>query len=333
MSAVVNARGAPVSLEKAAIQRWPTAESGALELRRGINILGADPYFTGAPGHSFSYGNLRSIKRAGFSTVRIDQAFSPEISLDGTPNAIWLQKMDNIINEALRIGLNVIINNNNTNMCNDQPDECSALLILDWGILASHWQNLPSNVSFEILNEPAGKFNSALWNKSAIAALSQIRKTNPNRNVVIGTCDANGFRCLDELRLPKSDPHIIVTVHYYDPLAFTHQGANWIPFWHRPPLGRHFGSPTEIAQVREDFNHIHEWSIREHRPVYLGEFGVLETAPLTERLVWMNAVIEAAEANNISWAYWQFETDFYAFDRDKQTWVKPILETLTQSHH
>ncbi|MGB8236151.1 MAG: hypothetical protein WCF35_09910, partial [Pseudolabrys sp.] len=32
-----------------------------------------------------------------------------------------------------------------------------------------------------------------------------------------------------ELVLPKNDRHIIITVHYYLPMTFTHQGANWTP--------------------------------------------------------------------------------------------------------
>lgn len=44
--------------------------------------------------------------------------------------------------------------------------------------------------------------------------------------VIVGPTEWNAVGKLAEPELPD-DPNLIVTVHYYDPFAFTHQGAEW----------------------------------------------------------------------------------------------------------
>lgn len=86
---------------------------------------------------------------------------------------------------------------------------------------------------FEILNEPHGNLE-ATWNDVQKSALALIRKSNPTRAVVVTPAqwgDVAGFKDLD---LPD-DPNLIVSFHLYDPMTFTHQGADWVtPI---PPLG------------------------------------------------------------------------------------------------
>ena len=55
---------------------------------------------------------------------------------------------------------------------------------------------------------------------------STIREDNPERVVLIGTAEYGGLGGLSKLQLPN-DENIIVTVHYYNPFSFTHQGAEW----------------------------------------------------------------------------------------------------------
>ena len=58
-------------------------------------------------------------------------------------------------------------------------------------------------------------------------ALAEIRKTNPTRAVLMGTDPWGGLAGVPDLVFPD-DNYIILTIHYYEPFSFTHQGAEWV---------------------------------------------------------------------------------------------------------
>jgi endoglucanase len=49
---------------------------------------------------------------------------------------------------------------------------------------------------------------------------------------------------------------------------------------------------------------------------------------MASRVAYTTAVARAAEARSWSWAYWQFDGNFIAYDMQKGQWVKPILTAL-----
>jgi endoglucanase len=61
--------------------------------------------------------------------------------------------------------------------------------------------------------------------------LAIVRERNPTRLVVVGPTQWNAIGALPGFELPDDD-HLVVTIHYYDPFYFTHQGAEWLD----PPL-------------------------------------------------------------------------------------------------
>jgi endoglucanase len=108
-----------------------------------------------------------------------------------------------------------------------EPESQQARFLAIWEQIATRYKDYPSNLIFEILNEPNNKLTASLWNELLVDALAIIRQTNPDRNVIIGPADWNNLDRLNSLKLPEDDRHIIVTCHYYQPFHFTHQGAEW----------------------------------------------------------------------------------------------------------
>jgi endoglucanase len=167
-----------------------------------------------------------------------------------------------------------------------------------------------------------------LWNQYLREALAIIREKNPTRPVIIGPAFWNSVDHLNELELPEQDRNIIATVHYYKPMAFTHQGAAWAG-QHKDKTGIEWtGNDAERAALAKDFDKVATWAKAKNRPVFLGEFGAYDKAPMESRVRYTDAVARAAEARGWSWAYWQFDSDFILYDIKRDCWIEPIRQAL-----
>ncbi|MES1156220.1 MAG: cellulase family glycosylhydrolase, partial [Alphaproteobacteria bacterium] len=220
---------------------------------------------------------------------------------------------------------NIILDEHDYGVCGDNPTACRAKLGAFWSQVSAHYANSPPNVMFELLNEP----NHAMdvqWNSVLADMLAIVRQTNPTRNVVIGPVFWNNIDYLDRLQLPENDRHIIVTVHYYIPMEFTHQGASWVPQYTQ--LGVTWGSDADRATLRTNFDHVKAWADAHHRPILLGEFGAYDKGPIDSRVAYTSAVAREAEAHGFAWAYWQFDSDFVVWDMANDRWNAPIHDAL-----
>jgi endoglucanase len=297
-------------------------------LGRGVNIIGYDPIWKDFEKGRFKERHFKLINNAGFDSVRVNlhalQVMGP--APDYALPAAWLSTLDWAVDKALASGLAVVLDLHNYNDVAQEPSSFKPRLIAFWKQIGARYKDKPEALVFEVLNEPNGKLNAELWNEWLSEALAVIRATNPTRTVVIGPPMWNGFRFLDQLVLPEADRNIIVTVHYYDPFSFTHQGAPWAPFVKLSDVT--WGSEKERVQLSADFDRVQAWSDEHRRPILLGEFGAYEKAPLDARVRWTAAIARAAEARGWAWAYWQFDSDFIVYDIDKDSWFEPILGAL-----
>jgi endoglucanase len=63
-------------------------------------------------------------------------------------------------------------------------------------------------------------------------------------------------------------------------------------------------------------------------PLFLGEFGTASAAAMADRAAWTAAVRTEAERLGVAWCYWDFATDFGAFDISRHAWREPLREAL-----
>ena len=316
--------------------RCPAADAAGDEafaqnraLGRGVNVLGYDPIWQSPAKARFKEEDFGLIRAGGFDTLRVNlypfahMGAAPDYRLD----AAWWRTADWIVRSALASRLNVILDFHEYEKMGKNPLENRDRFLAFWGQAAPHFKDAPSGVLFEILNEPNNALTPALWNQYLSDALGVIRATNPTRAVVVGPAYYNSVKHLDELSLPERDRHLIVTVHYYLPMAFTHQGASWTKT--RYPIGTRWeGTPAERAAVESDLAGVQAWSLRHHRPILLGEFGAYDAGDMASRARYTDCVARTAEKLGWSWAYWQFDGNFIVFDVGKGAWVPEIHGAL-----
>ncbi len=321
-------RGAAPSAPPAAPAFVPvSAEDQLSAMHRGMNVLDEDPLWDDPAAALFQPRHFARLRDAGFDTVRINLHPFVHSDASGQIDPTWLATLDGLVKAALDDGLTVILDEHDDSLCERDVAACGPRLRAVWEQLAGRYRHAPNRLLFEILNEPHDRLTAAVWNDMLRDLLATVRATNPQRNVVIGPAGWNAVDQLKTLDLPADDPHIIVTVHYYRPVRFTHQGARWVAETANLS-GITWGTDAEMAQLVKDFDAVRAWADAQHRPMLLGEFGAYDKADMASRVRYISAVARVAEAHGFPWAYWQFDSDFTAYDIRRDDWVRPILQAL-----
>ncbi len=298
------------------------------KMGRGVNIIGYDPLWNDMAKARMQATHFKKIKEAGFGHVRIK--ISPfrfaQNKTDFTINAKFFTTLDWAVKQALQNNLIPIVDFHEHTTMEKDPIGTQPMFLAMWKQIAEHCKNYPPDVLFEIANEPNMK--PEIWNNLHQAAYKIIRVSNPNRTLIIGTINGNQIKFLKDLALPETDRNIIVAIHYYSPIQFTHQGAPW-SVKNKDLSGITWtGTEDQKAAVNADFDMAQKWALEHNRPLTLGEFGAYEKADLASRVTWTSYIARQAEARNWSWSYWQFDSDFILYDMAKDEWVKPIKNAL-----
>jgi endoglucanase len=300
-------------------------------LGRSINLGNAlEAPSEGAWGLHLEEGYFEAIRRAGFDSVRIPIRWSAHAQVEPpfTIDPAFFERVDWAIDQGLSRNLAVVINVHHFDEVYRDPDRAMPRLEALWRQVAEHYKDRPATLYFELLNEPNGRLNDERWNAAVPGLLAAVRASNPERYVIVGPGSWNNVDNLEKLQLPDDDHHLIATFHYYKPFEFTHQGASWAQGSERW-LGRTWtGTPEQLAALRQDFDKAAAWAKAHDRPLYLGEFGAYERAPMESRVAWTRAVTREAEARGFSWGYWEFGAGFGAYDPRRGTWRDPLLHAL-----
>jgi endoglucanase len=268
-------------------------------------------------------GTLRRLRDLGFETIRLP--IDP-----GLVSPAMLPRIAHVLDRATSFGFNAILD--------IHPGASDAeTLIAAWTTLGPLLADTdPGRLYPELLNEPAFEATDFAPLRDRLAAI--VRTHAPNHTIIWGPARYQGIWELDSIP-PLDDLNQIVAIHYYSPMAFTHQCESW----GNSPLERigHLPFPATrddprveavaaslsdsdqavlddalladwtLAQIDADFATAGDWSRRTGIPVMLGEFGVLDfCVDQVSRATWIRAVREAAEANNIGWAYWELDDGF-----------------------
>jgi endoglucanase len=226
------------------------------------------------------------------------------------------------------------------------PEAALTCLVEGWRQLSKSLRRFPADRLFaELLNEP--QTDDGIWRAQAERLTLELRHELPSTTFIAGPAPWQRVEALAAWR-PLADPNVVYAFHYYDPMAFTHQGVTWdaasplsrlesVPFPARrddPAVARLLATlrdrgdadlaasvdhslerPWTQETIESQFAPLAEWSRLHGAPVILNEFGVLRfKAPRASRLAWLKAVRETAQAKGFGWAHWDYDQGFGLLD-------------------
>jgi endoglucanase len=195
----------------------------------------------------------------------------------------------------------------------------------------------PAVVGLSLFNEPHD--TGSHWNRWQRRLYDAARAGAPATTLVLTGDDWGSAKGLIKHTTYIEDPNLVWDVHIYDPFAFTHQGASWVggveqwlrkvPYPSTPKNVRSAVTKSLKAapdalddQVRDElswYGHqrwnakrvarvmkkLARWSTaHQDARVWIGEFGVINSAPRPSAYRWWSDMRTAADAAGISWSTW-----------------------------
>lgn len=274
---------------------------------------------------------------ANFKTVRLPVRWTNHAAptADAKLDEVFAARVDTVVDALLAKGLNVILDlHHYTQIHGDgqnwmefavDPAVLDTRLINIWRQLGERYKNRSPNLLFELLNEPHGKLDGEPWNVLAAKTLAAVRQTNPTRTVLIGPSYWSHPKDLARLRLP-ADMNLIVTIHTYDPLGYTHQGVRGIPI--AQPVGTECCDEAQRKAITTGLDLAKVWSETNGYPIFVGEFGTVIAAPMTSREAYARFARHEMEARGFGWSYWELASSMGIYDPKLNAWNEPLRKAL-----
>ncbi len=305
--------------------------AAAMPIKRCMNMGGAlEADREGEWGYTIRKQDFATLKRAGFDTVRVPIKFSAHTD-SRAPYKIspsLFKRVDEVLDWAIVEGLQIIIDVHHYEELMSNPYVHEKRLEAMWEQIAYRYATAPSNLIFELINEPNDKMTIAKTDQLNKRLMKIVRKHNPTRWVVVGSAGWGGLDALLKSNPPR-EPNVMTTFHYYDPFEFTHQGATWIQGANYPTGVKWSGLSHEQAAIRKDLDIAARWRDQTGLPMLLGEFGAIGKADNQSRAHWAEVVRAESEKRGIGWCYWEWGTGFPAFDLSAGRWIPGMKRALT----
>lgn len=244
--------------------------------------------------------------------------------------------IDHFIGWCRKYGLNVVLNMHKAigNYCDIKEDvellddaELQNRFISLWTAFERRYSD-DNSIAFELLNE-VRDVDPQKWNALAGKTVSELRKLNKTRKLIIGSTCWNSPDTLKYLKI-FDDENIIYTFHIYSPFEFTHQRGvlqadplyynrampypcdieryrDYQAVVHNHPAAYQGYTKMDIHYMRQalqpavDFANQHP-----DRILWCGEFGTIRHANITWRENWMRDVITILKEKEIPYCVWNY---------------------------
>ncbi|MCM1307346.1 MAG: glycoside hydrolase family 5 protein [Butyrivibrio sp.] len=180
--------------------------------------------------------DFQKIKSMGADHVRLPIDYELIEREDATPIPEGYRYIDRCVELCAEYGLNMILDLHKTaGYVFDDAANCGEFFESEalqgrflalWSKLAAHYGKY-GFIAFDLLNEIVDDSVCEIWNTLAAKAISRIRSLAPRNWILVGGTNFNSISSVKGLLLPP-DERIVYSFHFYEPMIFTHQGAEWV---------------------------------------------------------------------------------------------------------
>lgn len=297
--------------------------------------------------------DIKTIASWGLDHIRVPIDYDIIMEEDDTFKPEGFAYIDNCIAWCEKNGLNVILDVHKAKgymfdtkeVANPdaffEDEELQNSFVHLWEELARRYGSKHEMVSFELLNEIVNPKMDKIWNGIAKRTIEAIRVIAPEVHIILGSVCYNSVSCVPLLDDPYDDK-IVFNFHCYEPLVFTHQSAYWVEGM---PSDFHISYPKSAEEFREaskligqaamgaifdekipadaQGQHVFEilfadalaYAEEKNVPLYCGEYGVIDQAPLPETVKWYEDIHNTFEKYGIGRAAWNYkQKDFGLVD-------------------
>lgn len=211
--------------------------------------------------------------------------------------------------------------------------------IKTWEEIAARYGKYHGMVAFELLNEIVSPNVVEEWNAIVKKVVPAIRKIAPDNYIIFGGVCYNNVTSVPGLIEPFADK-LVYTFHCYDPLIFTHQKAYWVQGMTEDFEMAYPDTVDAYRKKSAAFSMELVGAINEHGisnigpemfealflpaiqtakerniPLYCGEYGVIDQAPLPDTVRWLADINRIFRKYNIGRALWTYKNkDFGIID-------------------
>jgi len=305
------------------------------------------------------HDDLKQIRDWGFDHIRLPVDYPVMLDLDNPEpyREEGFAHIDRCFEWCEREGLNLVFDlhhapgftfNNalrpetmHLNTLFVDPDSQERFIHL-WETILKRYRRSSVTTLFELLNEVVLP-ETTPWNELARRTVERLREIDSEAWILIGSNENNAVSQLKHLDV-LNDSHIFYSFHSYEPLLFTHQKAHWVTaaveYGRSVKYGDTFPNLAEFLEANPDITTVSPWIqdrpinramleefhqpvsqwIEEHkRPLYCGEFGVIDRVPAEDRAAWLKDMVELFDDLGCGWAFWTYkEMDFGLVDANGQ---------------
>ncbi len=319
--------------------------SDKFEIKTGVNVshwLSQSEKLGKERAAYITKADFVKIAALGFDHVRIPVDEVQLWDLDGNKEKEAFTLLHNAISWALENRLRVIVDLHiirshyfiaETRPLWSEPAEQAKLADL-WQQLSEELRAYPTAMlAYELLNEAVAD-NPEDWNNLLLKLIAQIRKQEPRRVIVIGSNRWQSASTFPDLKVPENDRNLILSFHFYTPMALTHHRAPWTPLAeYKGPV--HYPGQIVDTLIYQQLSRSAAEAMRQYAngyfnkeilakemlpaikiaqernlPLYCGEYGVYPTIANELRLKYYTDLVEIFNENKIAYCHWCYKGDF-----------------------